>query len=98
MIYIRLVGGSIGPETLSPAIVIVIDLFSGPFVTLNTKMVVSPDCQGAVAIIGLQTTLSQRDTGRDPDPDHFLHGQIRIGADIQFPGGIKLSPQMLARH
>ena len=91
VVLVRFVSRSIGSEALFPLVIIMIDLLSLPFVTLDPKMIVSLYRQGAVSIVGFKTSLGKGNAGGNPHPRHLTHGQLGKGLYILFPGLFLLS-------
>ena len=83
MIFIRILGVTIGTETFATGVIVMINLAPPPVaVTLNAKMIITFTCQFAITCPTLQQPLSQRDTSGNLMLLHLLHSKWGILLDV----------------
>ena len=91
MILVRGFDRAVGAETFAAGVVVVEDAPSRPVVfALDAEMVVRRTRQCAVAAVGFQNALRQRDAGRNAVAFHVRHGDVLVAVDVLLAGLARL--------
>ncbi len=83
MVAIRILDRRITAETFALGIVVVVDLSPRPIpFALDAEMVIRLHRQAAVAAVGFEDTLRQRNAGRNPVTFHIVDGNRLVTLDV----------------